>query len=74
MASAFLWSEAFISTMPQENSFASACAMLVFPIPGGPMRITALSLGCPASQARAQSLSSATAFGLPSTSLRLLGR
>ena len=74
IASAFRLSEAFISTTLQLISCARASAALVFPIPGGPWRITACFSGRPRCHAAAHLRSSATAVGFPATSSRSLGR
>ena len=70
---AVLWSEAFISTIPQPISLARASAEVVFPTPGDPMSTAALTAGVPSSHDLAHDLSELTAVGFPMTSESVLG-
>ena len=74
MASAFRWSEAFISTTSHLKSAARARAALVLPVPGVPISTAAFFAGLPLSHDSAQSRRSCTALGLPNTSSRPQGR
>lgn len=74
MAEPFLWSEAFISTIPQPISLARASADVVLPTPGGPISTAALRSGTPSLQDLAQALSELTADGFPTTPSSVLGR
>ena len=68
MASPVLWSEAFISTIPHPMSRARASAEEVFPMPGVPMRTSALLDGAPLFHCSAHCLIVAAAEGLPTMS------
>ncbi len=74
IASPVRWSEAFISTVPHPMSDARARAAEVFPMPGDPIRTTALFSGTPSLQDSAQVFSSPTAPGFPRTSFSVRGR